>query len=163
MQNAACDCERQEAINASRISYLRNSVSAVEYCQLYAMSRLPMPDRLRASSSGNTCRYSVSRCTGMKPASRMMRRSSSSVVQLVDAGGAHDVFFEHDGADVVAAEAQAHLADFQALRDPAGLHVLECCRDTAARSPASSGTRPRWLHPMRVRRARCSAAGSSRG
>src|SRR5215475_9189681 len=27
----------------------------------------------------------------------------------------HNIFFEHDGADVVAAETQAHLADLQAL------------------------------------------------
>src|SRR6202044_2243243 len=41
------------------------------------------------------------------------------------AGGAHYVFFQHHGANVVAAEAQAHLADFEALRDPTGLHVEE--------------------------------------
>jgi hypothetical protein len=29
-----------------------------------------------------------------------------------DTGGAHDVFFKHHRTDVVAAEAQAHLADF---------------------------------------------------
>ena len=41
------------------------------------------------------------------------------------AGGADHVFLEHDGADVVAAEAEAHLEDFEALGDPAGLHILD--------------------------------------
>ncbi len=41
------------------------------------------------------------------------------------AGGSHYIFFQHHRADIVAAEAQAHLADFQALRDPTGLHVQE--------------------------------------
>ena len=44
---------------------------------------------------------------------------------VLGAGGADDVFFEHDAADVVAAEAEAHLQDLQALRDPAGLHVFD--------------------------------------
>jgi hypothetical protein len=39
--------------------------------------------------------------------------------------GSYYIFFEHYRAYVVAAEAQAHLADFQALRDPTGLHVEE--------------------------------------
>ena len=39
--------------------------------------------------------------------------------------GSYYVFFEHHRAYVVAAEAQAHLADFEALRDPARLHVEE--------------------------------------
>src|SRR5215469_4830031 len=47
------------------------------------------------------------------------------------AGGAHDVFFEHDAADVVTAKAQAHLADFQALRHPTRLHVLEVGKEQA--------------------------------
>src|ERR1035441_3272468 len=38
-------------------------------------------------------------------------------------GGADDVFLQHYRAHVVAAEAQAHLADFQTLRHPIGLHV----------------------------------------
>ncbi len=42
---------------------------------------------------------------------------------VVHTGGSHYVFFQHDGAYVVAAEAEAHLADFQALRDPARLHI----------------------------------------
>src|ERR1035438_3073921 len=37
--------------------------------------------------------------------------------------GADDVFLQHYRAHVVAAEAQAHLADFQTLRHPTGLHV----------------------------------------
>src|SRR6478752_4797864 len=37
----------------------------------------------RANQFKNNCRYSVSRRLGVKPASRIMRRSSSSVVQLV--------------------------------------------------------------------------------
>ena len=41
------------------------------------------------------------------------------------AGGSHYIFFQHHRAYVVAAEAQAHLADFQSLRDPARLHVQE--------------------------------------
>src|SRR6478736_7624652 len=40
------------------------------------------------------------------------------------AGGLDDVLFEHDGAYVVAAEVQSQLEDLEALRDPAGLHVL---------------------------------------
>ncbi len=39
--------------------------------------------------------------------------------------GSYYIFFQHHRAYVVAAEAEAHLADFQALRDPAGLHVQE--------------------------------------
>ena len=42
-----------------------------------------------------------------------------------DAGGADYVFFDHDRPDIVAAEAEAHLADFEALRHPARLHVQE--------------------------------------
>ncbi len=37
----------------------------------------------------------------------------------------HDVLFQHDRADVIAAEAQTKLEDFQSLRDPAGLHVFD--------------------------------------
>src|SRR5258708_6884430 len=39
--------------------------------------------------------------------------------------GSYYVFFQHHRAYVVAAEAEAHLADFQALRDPTRLHVQE--------------------------------------
>src|SRR5580693_937754 len=39
--------------------------------------------------------------------------------------GADYIFFEHHRADIVAAEAQAHLADLQSLRHPTGLHVEE--------------------------------------
>src|SRR5258706_7818412 len=46
--------------------------------------------------------------------------------------GSYYIFFEHHRADVVAAEAEAHLADFQALRDPARLHVQEV-REVEAR------------------------------
>src|SRR5260370_32701887 len=46
--------------------------------------------------------------------------------------GSYYVFFEHHRAYVVAAEAQAHLADFQALRYPPGLHVEEV-RERGAR------------------------------
>src|SRR6185312_10632713 len=35
------------------------------------------------------------------------------------------VFFEHDRANIIAAEAKAELQDFQSLRYPAGLHVLD--------------------------------------
>src|SRR4029077_15928993 len=42
-----------------------------------------------------------------------------------NAGGAHNVFFQHHRAKVIAAKAQPQLADFQALRDPTGLHVLK--------------------------------------
>src|ERR1035441_9374280 len=41
------------------------------------------------------------------------------------ARGADHVLLQHHRAHVVAAEAQAHLADFQSLRDPTGLHVQE--------------------------------------
>ena len=41
------------------------------------------------------------------------------------AGGFDDVFFEHDGAYVVAAEAEAELEDLKALGDPAGLDILD--------------------------------------
>ena len=44
---------------------------------------------------------------------------------VAGAGGLHDVLFEHDGAYVVAAEVEAQLEDLEALRDPAGLHVLD--------------------------------------
>src|SRR5580698_3511954 len=37
----------------------------------------------------------------------------------------YDIFFEHDGADIVAAEAQAQLQNLQSLRDPARLHILD--------------------------------------
>src|SRR6266849_4009057 len=37
---------------------------------------------LRGIQFRKYCRYNVSRCAGRKPASRMMRRNSSSVVQL---------------------------------------------------------------------------------
>src|SRR5208282_1460416 len=39
--------------------------------------------------------------------------------------GADNVLLQHHRAHVVAAEAQAHLADFQSLGHPAGLHVHE--------------------------------------
>src|SRR4029077_4104226 len=42
---------------------------------------------------------------------------------VVHACGADNVFFQHHGAHVVAAETQTHLADFQSLRHPTGLHV----------------------------------------
>ncbi len=38
---------------------------------------------------------------------------------VIHAGGADYVFFQHHRADVVAAEAQAHLTDFESLRNPA--------------------------------------------
>src|ERR1017187_2092587 len=44
---------------------------------------------------------------------------------MVRAGGGDYVFFDHDAAYVVAAEAQAQLACLQALRYPGGLHVFE--------------------------------------
>lgn len=44
---------------------------------------------------------------------------------VLGAGGADDIFFEHDGADVVTAEAEAHLEDLEALGDPAGLDVFD--------------------------------------
>src|SRR5208282_3073919 len=47
------------------------------------------------------------------------------------AGGLDYVFFEHDRADIVAAEAQTHLADLQTLGDPAGLHVGEVGEEDA--------------------------------
>ena len=79
---------------------------------------------LRASSSGNG------------PIERVALRGleagvADDAAQLFfggavgDAGGAHHVLFQHDRAHVVAAEAQAHLADFQTLRHPARLHVHE--------------------------------------
>ena len=37
----------------------------------------------------------------------------------------HYIFFQHHRANVVAAEAQSHLANFQALCDPTGLHIHE--------------------------------------
>ena len=40
-------------------------------------------------------------------------------------GGADYVFFEHDGAYVVASEAEAELEDFESLGDPAGLDVFD--------------------------------------
>ena len=46
-------------------------------------------------------------------------------------GGADDVFFEHHRAHVVSAEAQAELTDFQSLRHPARLHVLEVREEQA--------------------------------
>src|SRR4051812_44932218 len=46
-------------------------------------------------------------------------------------GGADYVFFEHHGADVVAAEAQAELADFQSLGDPARLHIQKIREEQA--------------------------------
>src|SRR6266404_7802054 len=42
---------------------------------------------------------------------------------VVHTRGADDVLLQHHGAHVVAAEAQAHLADFQSLGHPTGLHV----------------------------------------
>src|SRR5580658_8064305 len=42
---------------------------------------------------------------------------------IVYTGGADDVLFEHHRAHVVAPEAQAHLADLQSLRYPAGLDI----------------------------------------
>src|SRR6266849_2318950 len=35
------------------------------------------------------------------------------------------ILFQHHGTNVVSAEAQAHLADFQALRNPTRLHIEE--------------------------------------
>src|SRR5215813_3572486 len=42
-----------------------------------------------------------------------------------DTRGPHNVLFEHNRADVVTAETQAHLADLQALGYPARLHIPE--------------------------------------
>src|SRR5882724_1702661 len=39
--------------------------------------------------------------------------------------GTYHIFFEHDRSDVVAAEAQTHLTDFQSLGHPARLHIQE--------------------------------------
>ena len=59
----------------------------------------------------------------------MMRRSSSSVALLVPAP---KTFFEQDGAYVVAAEAEAHLEDLEALRGPGALQVLDVVEVEAA-------------------------------
>lgn len=42
-----------------------------------------------------------------------------------DTGSVDDVFFDEDAADVVGAELQADLADFNAGRKPAGLDVID--------------------------------------
>ena len=42
---------------------------------------------------------------------------------VAGSGGLYHIFFQHDRADIVPAEAQAHLADLQSLGDPACLHV----------------------------------------
>ena len=44
---------------------------------------------------------------------------------IVRAGGGDDIFFYHDGAHVVRAEAQRHLAKTQSLRQPGRLEVLD--------------------------------------
>src|ERR1700722_2892435 len=44
---------------------------------------------------------------------------------IVDAGGADYILFKHHRADVVAAEAQSHLEDFESLCDPTRLHIQE--------------------------------------
>jgi hypothetical protein len=44
---------------------------------------------------------------------------------IVHARGSDYIFFQHHRPHVVAAEAEAHLADFQALRHPARLHIQE--------------------------------------
>jgi hypothetical protein len=58
-------------------------------------------------------------CIANNPAQFFFRRA------VVHSRGADYVFFQHHAADIVAAEAQAHLADLQALRNPARLHIEE--------------------------------------
>ena len=70
----------------------------------------------------------MSRWTGLKPASRMMRRSSSSVAPP----GLREALFEQDRADVVAAEAEAHLQDLEALGGPGALQVGDVVEVEAA-------------------------------
>src|ERR1700733_12979490 len=43
----------------------------------------------------------------------------------MSAGGRNHVLFDYDAADVVAAEAQAQLADFQSGRDPGRLNTQD--------------------------------------
>ena len=82
-------------------------------------------------------RYKVSRCLGTKPASRMIRRKVFFAGMMAGAGRGDHVLFDHDAADVVAAEAQADLAGLQPLRHPGGLHVSKVVEIDAARSRAS--------------------------
>src|SRR6266478_8777387 len=84
---------------------------------------------------------------------------------VVDARRADDVFLKHHGAHVVAAETQAHLADFQSLRHPTGLHIQKI-REIEPRNrqhfqifnrrcfiPAASAERGiRWLETPRDER-----------
>ena len=67
---------------------------------------------------------------------------------VAGAGGFDDVLFEHDGAYVVAAEAQAQLEDLEALRDPAGLHVLDVVEVEARDGEDLAGIRRRSLLPI---------------
>ena len=43
---------------------------------------------------------------------------------VAGARGSNDIFFEHYGADVIAAKVKSQFQHLQALRDPARLHVL---------------------------------------
>ncbi len=62
---------------------------------------------------------------------RLKSRVTDDSTQLFFGGavagacGFDDILFEHDGAYVVAAEVEAELEHFEALGDPAGLHVLD--------------------------------------
>jgi len=74
----------------------------------------------------------VSRCAGRKPASVMMRRSSSSLVRLRTPRGVHHVFLNQNAADVVGAKLQANLANLDARREPTRLNVIDVVEIQAA-------------------------------
>ena len=51
---------------------------------------------------------------------------------VADAGGVDDIFFDQDAADVVGAELQSDLTDFDAGREPARLNVIDVVEIEAA-------------------------------
>src|SRR5260370_21765918 len=61
---------------------------------------------------------------------------------VFNAGGEDHVFFDEDAADVVGAELQADLADFNSGREPARLDVVDVVEIQAAHRPPFPRTPP---------------------
>ena len=114
-------------------------------------------------SSGSKSGTAYRAALGRKPASRIMRRRSSSLAHDAARPPRHDVLLDHDAADVIAAEAQSELAGLQALRHPGRLHVQNVLQIKPRNRQRLADTRPPSPLPSRIARATCSRAGTSRG
>ena len=79
------------------------------------------------------------------------------------AGSFDDVLFEHDGAYIVAAKVEAELEDLEALRDPAGLHVLDVVEIKARDGEHLEVFDGGGFFPSAAAESGVAPAGSSRG